>query len=172
MITSGNLRNSLCIRFEGWFEGKGWGNCHFGSELCRWKLSRVSDVKMKSVWKEIVRVSQVVKGGSYPGGSRPRTIYICLKQKMNKKKHNIQTKNILRWPGIEPGSTAWKAAMLTIIPPTLWNGANFLDLYSTLTNCDRHTGNGDRMRIMRILINFVIMVHSLIMRIEQRTPIV
>ena len=27
----------------------------------------------------------------------------------------------LRWPGIEPGSTAWKAAMLTIIPPTLFN---------------------------------------------------
>ena len=26
----------------------------------------------------------------------------------------------LRWPGIEPGSTAWKAAMLTIIPPTLY----------------------------------------------------
>ena len=26
---------------------------------------------------------------------------------------------ILRRPGIEPGSTAWKAAMLTIIPPTL-----------------------------------------------------
>ena len=25
----------------------------------------------------------------------------------------------MRWPGIEPGSTAWKAAMLTIIPPTL-----------------------------------------------------
>ena len=25
----------------------------------------------------------------------------------------------LRWPGIEPGSTAWKAAMLTTIPPTL-----------------------------------------------------
>ena len=24
----------------------------------------------------------------------------------------------LRRPGIEPGSTAWKAAMLTIIPPT------------------------------------------------------
>ena len=23
----------------------------------------------------------------------------------------------LRWPGIEPGSTAWKAAMLTTIPP-------------------------------------------------------
>ena len=27
--------------------------------------------------------------------------------------------NILRWPGIEPGSHAWKAWMLTIIPPTL-----------------------------------------------------
>ena len=24
----------------------------------------------------------------------------------------------MRWPGIEPGSTAWKAALLTIIPPT------------------------------------------------------
>ena len=25
----------------------------------------------------------------------------------------------MRWPGIEPGSTAWKATMLTITPPTL-----------------------------------------------------
>ena len=25
----------------------------------------------------------------------------------------------LRWPGIEPGSNAWKASMLTITPPTL-----------------------------------------------------
>ena len=31
-------------------------------------------------------------------------------------KCNLKT---LRRPGIEPGSTAWKAAMLTIIPPTL-----------------------------------------------------
>ena len=30
----------------------------------------------------------------------------------------IKRKNMRR-PGIEPGSTAWKAAMLTIIPPTL-----------------------------------------------------
>ena len=30
-----------------------------------------------------------------------------------------RTRKILRRPGIEPGSTAWKAAMLTIIPPTL-----------------------------------------------------
>ena len=28
----------------------------------------------------------------------------------------------LRWPGIEPGSTAWKAAMLTTIPPSLQKG--------------------------------------------------
>ncbi len=28
-------------------------------------------------------------------------------------------KKLLRWPGIEPGTTAWKAAMLTIIPPSL-----------------------------------------------------
>ena len=25
----------------------------------------------------------------------------------------------MRWPGIEPGSTAWKATMLTTIPPSL-----------------------------------------------------
>ncbi len=25
----------------------------------------------------------------------------------------------VRRPGVEPGSTAWKAAMLTVIPPTL-----------------------------------------------------
>ena len=24
----------------------------------------------------------------------------------------------VRWPGIEPGSTAWKATMLTFTPPT------------------------------------------------------
>ena len=30
----------------------------------------------------------------------------------------IQSNKNMRRPGIEPGSTAWKAAMLTIIPPT------------------------------------------------------
>ena len=29
-----------------------------------------------------------------------------------------QTKNV-RWPGIEPGSIAWKATMLAFTPPTL-----------------------------------------------------
>ena len=28
----------------------------------------------------------------------------------------------VRWPGIEPGSNAWKASMLTITPPTLVDG--------------------------------------------------
>ena len=28
-----------------------------------------------------------------------------------------QTLQIMHWPGIEPGSTAWEAAMLAIIPP-------------------------------------------------------
>ena len=31
-----------------------------------------------------------------------------------------QLNNFLRRPGIEPGSTAWKAAMLTTIPPSLY----------------------------------------------------
>ena len=40
-------------------------------------------------------------------------------------KKTIGSKNInMRWPGIEPGSTAWKAAMLTTIPPTLFTFTN------------------------------------------------
>ena len=31
----------------------------------------------------------------------------------------LGTKKSVRWPGIEPGSNAWKASMLTITPPTL-----------------------------------------------------
>jgi hypothetical protein len=36
----------------------------------------------------------------------------------------------MRRPGIEPGSTAWKAAMLTIIPPTL---VHVTDIYISTT---------------------------------------
>ena len=43
-------------------------------------------------------------------GSRPQKVKLDLNGSNRKK---------LRRPGIEPGSTAWKAAMLTIIPPTL-----------------------------------------------------
>ena len=42
----------------------------------------------------------------------------CDPKKKKKKKQNKKKKN-LRGPGIEPGSTAWKAAMLTITPATL-----------------------------------------------------
>ena len=35
---------------------------------------------------------------------------------------SIKQRELLRRPGIELGSTAWKAAMLTTIPPTLWCG--------------------------------------------------
>ena len=33
----------------------------------------------------------------------------------------------MRWPGIEPGSTAWEAAMLTTIPPTPTATLKFFD---------------------------------------------
>ena len=47
----------------------------------------------------------------------------CFKQSLKKSVFStfpcLEThKNDLRRPGIEPGSTAWKAAMLTTIPPT------------------------------------------------------
>ena len=42
-----------------------------------------------------------------------RRLPLYLYLKMTKKK-----KEKMRRPGIEPGSTAWKAAMLTTIPPT------------------------------------------------------
>jgi hypothetical protein len=47
----------------------------------------------------------------------------------------------LRRPGIEPGSTAWKAAMLTIIPPTLayQNADRIYIPYGISTNCHQRT---------------------------------
>ena len=41
----------------------------------------------------------------------------------------------LRWPGIEPGSTAWKATMLTSIPPSLVLRRDHLELYITHKKC-------------------------------------
>jgi hypothetical protein len=32
---------------------------------------------------------------------------------------NFKKKKLMRWPGVEPGSAAWKATMLTVTPPTL-----------------------------------------------------
>ena len=42
----------------------------------------------------------------------------CLQAKMWLSGQFWVRKNEVRWPGIEPGSTAWKAAMLTTIPPS------------------------------------------------------
>ena len=52
----------------------------------------------------------------------------------------IKWKNMRR-PGIEPGSTAWKAAMLTIIPPTLayQNGNCIYIPYNISPNCHQGT---------------------------------
>jgi hypothetical protein len=40
------------------------------------------------------------------------------KQQQGAKRKTVETKSVRR-PGIEPGSTAWKATMLTITPATL-----------------------------------------------------
>jgi hypothetical protein len=54
---------------------------------------------------------------------------------------NTERRKKLRRPGIEPGSTAWKAAMLTIIPPTLayQNADRIYIQYGISTNCHQGT---------------------------------
>ena len=39
----------------------------------------------------------------------------------------------VRQPGIEPGSIAWKATMLTFTPPTLVNYYQFFPIYYNVT---------------------------------------
>ena len=46
----------------------------------------------------------------------------------------------MRQPGIEPGSTAWKAAMLTTIPLTLTSAASLLLVHNTALVQRRRTG--------------------------------
>ena len=46
--------------------------------------------------------------------SQPTVAY-----KASRKRATCEGKNIVRRPGIEPGSIAWKATMLTFTPPTL-----------------------------------------------------
>ena len=41
-------------------------------------------------------------------------------EKVEIDKKKIKTKRNVRQPGIEPGSIAWKATMLTFTPPTLY----------------------------------------------------
>ena len=44
----------------------------------------------------------------------------------------------MRWPGVEPGSIAWKATMLTVTPPTLHTETRHgrIKLCSVLHNID------------------------------------
>ena len=47
----------------------------------------------------------------------------------------------MRWPGVEPGSTAWKAIMLTITPPTLalhHTAMHCTALVSVCNSTDKH----------------------------------
>ncbi len=41
--------------------------------------------------------------------------------------HQVGKKNEVRWPGVEPGSAAWKATMLTVTPPTLRQNMLYFD---------------------------------------------
>ena len=61
-------------------------------------------------------------------------------------------RNILRRPGIEPESTAWKAAMLTTIPPTLWCGNIVKKQYWFLVKCLK--GNACKVNQELSLISF------------------
>ena len=61
-------------------------------------------------------------------------IYKAFCNRKQKQNFILQKKNV-RWPGIEPGSTAWKATMLTITPPSHLSVAA---LY-TLANQERLT---------------------------------
>ena len=66
----------------------------------------------------------------------------CKKNKINKK--------CVRRPGIEPGSTAWKATMLTVTPPTHSQGKVVNKLY-ILTFCLRHIMTKGKLYIIVIL---------------------
>ena len=82
--------------------------------------------------RDCIVVSTLRCGRNNPGSNPGHGIfvsYIFLKIQMNPALlkiilnggnffQMIQSNKNMRRPGIEPGSTAWKAAMLTIIPPT------------------------------------------------------
>ncbi|XDA70744.1 hypothetical protein R6Z07_001122 [Ovis aries] len=54
-----------------------------------------------------------------PAGWLPAPTSLCPERPCRESAGTQQKVGPLRWPGIEPGSTAWKAATLTTIPPTL-----------------------------------------------------
>lgn len=44
------------------------------------------------------------------------------------------SQKVMRWPGIEPGSTAWKATMLTITPPSHVEGWKEMWILTTINS--------------------------------------
>ena len=64
---------------------------------------------------------------------------------LKKKKQKQKTCHALRWPGIEPGSTAWKAAMLTTIPPSHGNSMNICHVWG-LPQCWEMGRRSNRVR--------------------------
>ena len=60
----------------------------------------------------------------------------------------ISRNGLLRWPGIEPGSTAWKAAMLTTIPPT-----HVIQLFKVCTALQRDKVIQEIIQVFTIVLN-------------------
>ena len=92
-------------------------------------LSHSSDSSLQAVRKEILR-SSPKKKGQPTGGIEPPTFRLqseCSTTKLSRRTtpqiyYVFPQVKRLRGPGIEPGSTAWKATMLTITPATPDNG--------------------------------------------------
>ena len=104
-------------------------------------LSHSSDSSLQAVRKEILR-SSPKKKGQPTGGIEPPTFRLqseCSTTKLSRRTtlkmhHVFLDVKRLRGPGIEPGSTAWKATMLTITPatPTILAVAGVLGCKPTL----------------------------------------
>ena len=87
-----------------------------------------------SVRRSVSQCQHAMPVGSREGSLTPQydtctcKIYLQTTASMWKKNYSIVyvttqpivevKKKVMRWPGVEPGSTAWKATMLTVTPPT------------------------------------------------------
>ena len=52
-------------------------------------------------------------------GARNEWVHEIHKDHKNVFWRTARWEKIMHWPGVEPGSTAWKATMLTVTPPML-----------------------------------------------------
>ena len=80
---------------------------------------RSSQVKSSQVKSSLVWSGLVWSGSFFEISARPLVLARSAQQVSELVTWPKRSKLVLRWPGIEPGSTAWKAAMLTTIPPSL-----------------------------------------------------